>query len=132
MPRPNFRSTKASSQQVTRGILERFAAEHGHRRVDQMERKHVNIIIGARSVTRRPPPTIFSGSFVPLMNFAIDNGYRKDNPALGVKRFKVGEHHTWTDEQLAQFEAHWPFGSRERTALPCPIHRTALQRRGAR
>ena len=118
---PDFRSTKASSQRVTRGILDRFAAEHGHRRVDQMERKHVNIIIGARSVTPAAANNLL-GKLCHLLNFAIANEWRKDNPALGVKRFKVGEHHTWTDEQLDQFAAHWPLGSRERTAFATALY----------
>ena len=53
---PNFRGTKKSSQEVTRGILERFAAEHGHRRVDEMKKKHVILIMGEKQLTRRPPP----------------------------------------------------------------------------
>ena len=106
---------------MTRGILDRFAAEHGHRRVDQMERKHVNAIIGALSETPAAANNLL-GKLCHLLNFAIDNGWRKDNPALGVKRFKGGEHHTWTDDELAQFETRWPLGSRERTAFAAALY----------
>lgn len=30
---------------------------------------------------------------------------------------KGGEHHTWTDAEIAQFEKSWPTGTRERTAF---------------
>jgi integrase len=52
-----------------------------------------------------------------LLHFAIDNGWRKDDPTLRVKGFAEGEFHTWTDEEIARFEACWSVGSRERTAF---------------
>lgn len=38
--------------------------------------------------------------FRKLMAFAVANGYRKDNPALGVKRLPTGEHEPWPDDVL--------------------------------
>jgi integrase len=35
---------------------------------------------------------------------------------LSVEAFKVGEHHTWTEAELKQFEAKWRLGTRERLA----------------
>jgi integrase len=35
---------------------------------------------------------------------------------LGIDPFKVGEHHTWTDAELRQFEAKWHLGTRQRLA----------------
>ena len=52
-----------------------------------------------------------------LLHFAIDNGWRKDDPTLRIKGYAEGEFHTWTDEEIAQFEAHWAIGTRERTAF---------------
>jgi hypothetical protein len=45
----------ASSQRSYRYTLESFVAEHGHRRADQMEAKHVDAIMEARASTRSPP-----------------------------------------------------------------------------
>lgn len=40
------------------------------------------------------------------------------NPTLGVKRYGGGEgFHTWTDEEIAQFEAHHPIGTKPRLAF---------------
>ncbi len=55
-----------------------------------------------------------------LVHFAIDNGWRKDDPTLRIKKFGEGEFHTWTDEEIATYERRWPVGTRERTAFAPP------------
>jgi len=51
-----------------------------------------------------------------VMQFAVKTKRRKDNPMLGIEAFKVGEHHTWTDAELKQFETKWRLGTRQRLA----------------
>jgi integrase len=53
-----------------------------------------------------------------------------NDPTLGIrlKRMNGDGHHTWTEEQIAQFEAHHPIGSRERQALALGLY--TAQRRG--
>ena len=53
------------------------------------------------------------------MQLAVDEGYRPDNPTTGIKRIKnkTDGFHTWTEEEIAQFEAHHPIGSKARLAL---------------
>jgi hypothetical protein len=43
-----------------------------------------------------------------LLHFAVDQGFRTDNPTLGLKlpRVKTDGIHTWTEEEIAQFERH--------------------------
>lgn len=118
---PNFRGTKKSSQEVTRGILERFAAEHGHRRVNEMKKKHVILIMGEKADTPAAANNWLK-KVRALMNFAVDSGYREDNPTFGIKRYKTGEIHTWTNEQLAQFEGRWPLGSVQYTAYALALY----------
>jgi hypothetical protein len=47
-----------------------------------------------------------------LMRFAIDEGWRKDDPTLGIKMLKIKSDgfHCWTYEELETFERHWPIG----------------------
>src|SRR5208282_703897 len=40
-----------------------------------------------------------------------------DNPDAGLKAYRTGTRHTWTDDELAQFERRWPLGTRERLAF---------------
>jgi len=38
-----------------------------------------------------------------LMNFAVDRGYRQDNPALRIKRLPIGEWKAWTEQEISSF-----------------------------
>jgi len=61
------------------------------------------------------------------MKFAIDAGWRSDDPTLRIKTFPEHEFHTWTEDEIAQYEDRWPIGSRERTAYA--LHLYTGQRR---
>lgn len=56
-------------------------------------------------------------------------GLIKHNPIDATDAYKEtsGGYHTWTEEEIAQYEAHWPIGSRERLAMALLLH-TALRR----
>jgi enterobacteria phage integrase len=41
----------------------------------------------------------------------------RHEPPLRIKRFAAGEFHTWTDEEIAAFEASWKLGTKERLAF---------------
>jgi hypothetical protein len=49
-----------------------------------------------------------------LLAYAVENEYRRDNPAQRIKLFKLGELRAWTDDECAAFEARWPSGSMQR------------------
>jgi integrase len=51
------------------------------------------------------------------MAFAVKIGLRSDNPVIGVDRYRLGSHHTWSDAEIAAYETHWPLGTRERLAF---------------
>lgn len=62
---------------------------------------------------------------------AGDGGLVDKNPCIGVKMLKgpnedVGLH-TWTEEELERFEAHWPVGTRQRLAFDLMLY-TGLRR----
>ena len=57
-----------------------------------------------------------------LFGHAIRNGIRTDNPVQEIDRYKGGEHRTWTESELATFEARWPLGTRERLAYALLLH----------
>lgn len=122
-----FKRLRASTQAVSRGILERFIVEHGHRLVAQIKREHVDHIIAAKSSTPAAANNLLKKLRM-LIRFAIANGWRESDPTFGLKKFKEGEHHAWEDSELAQFEARWPLGTLERTAYA--LHLYTGQRRG--
>lgn len=54
-----------------------------------------------------------------LMQHAIEIGLREDDPTRDVKAIKrKGDgYHSWTDDEIAQFEARHPIGTKPRLAL---------------
>ncbi|MBF0857632.1 tyrosine-type recombinase/integrase [Gluconobacter sp. LMG 31484] len=54
-----------------------------------------------------------------LMEHAIHMGWAESNPTAGVPRMKIKSDgiHSWTDDEIARYEARWPSGTRERLAL---------------
>lgn len=52
-----------------------------------------------------------------LVRFAIDNGWRSDDPTLRIKKFAKGEFHTWTEDEIDAYQARWPIGTTERLAF---------------
>jgi integrase len=106
------------SQRTYRHILDRYVAAHGHRLVRQMEAKHVEAIIAAKASTPAAANKLRKMLGL-LMRIGILHGYRKDNPVTAVKGMKIKSkgHKTWTDDEIATFEAHHPFGTEARLAL---------------
>ena len=53
------------------------------------------------------------------MAFAVNTGLRPDDPTQGVKlpKVKAGEIHTWTEDEIAQYETYHPVGSAARLAF---------------
>jgi Phage integrase central domain len=96
-----------SSQRSYRYTLESFVAEHGHRRVDQMEAKHVAAIMEARAETPVSANRIRK-LLQAMMKIAIMQGWRKDNPCLAVENFKIKSkgHRTWADDEIGTYHRH--------------------------
>lgn len=118
---PDFLRLKASSQKVTRAILLRFGAAHGHRMVADLERQHVMRLVAERSATPAAANNLLK-KLRTLMAFAMLAGWRRDDPTAKVRKFREGTHHTWTDAEIAAFEARWPLGTRERTAFALALY----------
>lgn len=117
----DFLRNKQSSCRVTKAILLRFVKIVGPRMVAEMQREHVMTIIAGLAETPAAANNMLK-KVRALMGWAIANGWRKDDPTAKIKTFRQGTHHTWTDEELAEFEARWPLGSRERTIYALALY----------
>jgi integrase len=123
---PDFLRLRTRTQHVYRLVIERFLAEHGHRRVAEMRRDDVKKIMALKAATPGSANDLLK-KIRTLIKFAIDAGWRSDDPTLRIKTFPEHEFHTWTEDEIAQYEEHWPLGSRERTAFA--LHLYTGQRR---
>jgi integrase len=112
---PEFLRLAPSTQKTYRSVIERLILDEGigHRLVREMNREHVRRILAKRSATPGAANSVLQKLKV-LIHFAIDNGWRKDDPILRIKKFPKGEFHTWTEEELTRFEHRWPVGTNER------------------
>ena len=116
---PNFRGLKASTAAVRRNIIEsEIRSKHGDKPVARLERKHINDIIGAKNETPQAANNLLMVLKL-LLNYAVEIGMIRSNPALGVKGYaRRGEgFHAWGEADVAQFEAFYPVGTKERLAL---------------
>lgn len=117
-----FLALRASSQRVYRGVLERFRAEHGEKPVALLNRKGVLKILASAS---SPMAANYLRRILRLlMAFAVEEGLCDDNPVLSVKASKIKSdgYHTWTEEEIEQFEAVWPIGTQARLAMALQLY----------
>jgi integrase len=113
---PNYLALSPASRAQYRRVLDEFNERHGHRRVRQMKRQHVLAIMG--SMADRPgAATTLLKRLRTLLRFAVDLGWIEHNPAQGVRSYRLHEVHTWTEEEITQFELQWPVGSKQRLAF---------------
>jgi integrase len=126
---PAFRALRPSTQRAYRGIIERLCKEHGDKRAVDLRREHVVRLMTARA----EQPGAANGLRMALrvmMRHAVEIGLRADDPTREVRaiRIKTNGHHSWTDDEIAQFERYHPIGSRARLALALLLY--TGQRRG--
>lgn len=114
----SFRQLGASTQRVYRNITERFRAQHGDKPVRLLEAQHIRRILAGRSETPAAANHVLR-ILRQLMALAVQEGWRKDDPTLGVRKLKEAGTGiaTWSDADIEAFRAHWPLGTKQGLAL---------------
>ena len=112
-----FENLKPRSQRVYRLVFDRFARQDGHRLVRDMPRRVAMSIIEEIGATRPGMANLTLKAMRRLFAYAIKKELREDNPFVGIESYRLGTHHTWTDDEIAAYEAVWPVGTRERLAF---------------
>lgn len=111
-----YANLSATTRKLYRVVLDPLAKEHGHRLVRDMGRENARKIIEKIGATRPGMANLTRSVLHLLMTYAVKRGQRNDNPVAGIASYDIGTRHTWTDDQLATYEARWPLGTRERLA----------------
>ncbi len=118
----------ADTQKTRRRIIEKFRAEHGDKRVALLHRDHI-----LKMLADIPKPSAkrhWLKAIRGLMQSAVPS-MRKDNPTDGIASIKMPKtkgHHTWTDDEIEQYRAHWPLGTQQRLVMEFALETTS--RRG--
>jgi integrase len=125
---PHFLTLAPSSQREYRLILEKFRGAHGDKPVALLMRQHINDMLAQRATTPAAANN-WLRLMKTLMAYAVEEGWRKDNPASGIRRIRrqSAGYHTWSEAEIAAFEAGHPIGSRARLAFALLLY-TAQRR----
>lgn len=114
-----FANLKPSSKATYRIALDPVLQKHGHRAAADplgLRKEKARKIVEDIGADRPALANLTASVLRKLFAYAVDTGLRPDNPFAKVPAYKLGTHHTWTDAELAQYEAHWPLGTYERLA----------------
>jgi integrase len=122
-----FHNLAAASQNEYRRIFEGVRREYGDLGIATLARKHVVRMLDAKA--KHPTAARnFLRCLRLLVHYAISIGIREDDPTAGVrvKVPKTDGFRTWSEEDIAAFEAAYPLGSKPRLALALLLN-TALR-----
>jgi integrase len=113
-----FRALDARSQRVRMNILEAWASGQDAKPFRLIERRHVLRWRDEKADTPGAATNLVK-ALRHLFSHAVDYELMKDNPAQSVPylRKKNGGFHTWTIEEVRQFEARHPIGTKPRLAM---------------
>ena len=121
-----FGSKSPGTQRMRRGILERFRAAYGDRPFALLPPEWIEALLDSK-----PPHAARSwrATLRSLCQFALKRRYLRADPTANIKprAIKGDGFHTWTEDEIAQFEAHHPIGSKPRLALALLLY-TAQRR----
>jgi integrase len=119
-----FAELQPSTRGVYRNIAEAFCREHGDKRAALLRREHIERLMALRS-DRPDSANGLLKALRAMMRHAVKIGIRGDDPTAGIAplqpKSKTG-FHRWTEPEIAQFEAHYPIGSRARLALALGLY----------
>ena len=130
---PQFLALAPATQQTYRLILEKFRSEHGDKPVALLTRQHINAML-ANKVTTPAAANHWLRMVKSLMVFAVEEGWRGDNPTVGIRRIKnrSAGFHTWDETEIENIREAAPGRIEGKAgAGPPAIHGAASIRRRA-
>jgi len=113
-----YQQLKPLTKSTYRNIIERFRAENGDRKVATLRTEHVRKMVDNRA-SKPAAANHWLDMVGMLMRFAVDIGWRADDPTRGVRKVRMNStgYHSWTEAEIAQFEARHAIGSKARLAV---------------
>jgi integrase len=114
---PTFTDALAKiTQRNCRAILENFRHDHGDKRVSLMDARALQAIISHKTPASQRN---FKRAMRGFVDFCQMHNLIKLDPLAGIKlsRMKIKGHHTWTEEEISQFQNCHAAGTQARLAL---------------
>ncbi|WBX84685.1 tyrosine-type recombinase/integrase [Sphingosinicella microcystinivorans] len=132
----DYRTLSDATRRTYRNIIENFreskpnggGSKYGDRNVAALEPHHIRAMLDAKADTPAAANNLLRMLRM-LMRFAVERNIRRDDPTLHVRKIRSAStgFHSWTEEEIAKFEACHKLGSRARLAMALLLY-TAQRR----
>jgi integrase len=122
-----FRSLTGGTPAKRRAILERFREDYGHKRLATLPKE---LIVALLDTMAPHSARNWLKTFRHFIRWCESRKLVRSDPTWGIrlKTPKSDGHHTWSEDEIAAFEAAHPVGSKARLALALGLY--TAQRRG--
>lgn len=130
---PEFRKLGDSTRTVRRGILDGICMMHGSKPYGRLEPLHVRTRIRDVKADHPEAANARVKALRQVFKWAVEAGHTDNNPALKVPYLESNNpdgFHTWTIDEVEQFEARHPIGSKAYKALAIGLY-TGVRRSDA-
>jgi integrase len=123
-----FRKDAEATRRWRRTELERFCAGYGDLPIALLEYKHIDAIV-AQNIDKPGACDAFVRVLRGLFKYCRKTGIRRDDPTRGIELPPMDPDgiRTWTEDEIAIFEAAYPIGTLERLAFTLALY-TGLRR----
>jgi integrase len=113
-----YRRLADSTKRVKRGILDKLCEEHGAMPFVPLESRHVRMLRDKKAEFPEAANSIVK-ALRQVFKYAVETGKADCNPARDVPLFPPSAEgfHTWSIEEVWQFEARHPIGTKARLAM---------------
>lgn len=125
---PSFRDLEPITRSTYRGILERWRKGRGELPVNKIRTHHIDAMM-AKMSDRPGAANNLRKMLSRIFRHAIKLNWIENNPVNAADKYRktgVG-FHCWTEAEIAQYEARWPIGTKERVAMAMLLY-TSLRR----
>lgn len=118
----SYRDLRATTKAAYSTPLNTLRTVHGHRTVSGMTKEG---ILGRilQPYADRPGARLHVLKMLRiLIRHAIAENWLRHDPTTGIKRPKLREIRSWSEAEIAQFEARWPVGTKQRLAFALMLY----------
>lgn len=97
--------------------IETLRTKHGQRTVSGLNRQRIVTGILQPYADRPGAALAILKMLRVLIRHAIDIGWLKHDPSLGIKRPKIQRIRSWTEDEIETYRKRWPLGTKQRLAF---------------
>jgi len=112
-----FIALRETSKAQYNNRLETIREDHGHRTVAGLSRERIVVGIMQPYADRPGAALDTLKKLRILIRHAINIGWLKHDPSIGIKRPKIQRIRSWTDAEIETYRNRWPLGTKQRLAF---------------